>query len=128
MVLHYGVGDEPHDNDRLPHCDLQLDVINTFLCNSNALSLVEVKKWQKYLFSFSQLMADLFQVDVKTKLHQIMHHVKDQITNMGCIFRSLLKIKNASPNNFSSATIKQINIFQALSPVVEILYYKHNHS
>lgn len=40
---------------------------------------------QNVLFEFGKLLTSIFSVDLSTKLHRLMRHIKNHIVNRGCI-------------------------------------------
>lgn len=87
-----GISQKAPDEDPLLQCALQLDVMNQFLCDINKIGTrqiteSQVEKWQKFLFTVGSSMVDVFNVDVTTKLHRTMRHVKDHLLHHGCIRR-----------------------------------------
>lgn len=82
-----GVSYQIPDSGHLLFCVLKLDIVNSFLCVSVHRTEDSIIEWQNYLFSFGKYMASLFGVDITTKLHRIMRHVRDHIIMLGCINR-----------------------------------------
>lgn len=88
-----GVSDKDPDEDDVLQCALQLDRVNQFLCGTNEinvrhLTLQDINDWQDFLFQFGRQMSTTFDMDVTTKMHRVMRHVKHQLVMHGCIKRS----------------------------------------
>lgn len=86
-----GLPDSVPDNDPLVQCALQLEFVNSFICQPNCLTKNNADKWQLYLFKFGFFMAALFNVDGSTKLDRLMRHLDHHLIHLGCILRGSSK-------------------------------------
>lgn len=82
-----GLSDLHPDNDQLLQFAFQIDVVMGFLSKPFSLTQKLIDYLQHYVFSVGTKFCDLFNVDVSTKLNQLMRLVNHNITHMGCFMR-----------------------------------------
>lgn len=78
------VTDGNPNDDVLVQCELQLDIVKSFLCNYLHLSMKCIDQWKDYLFSFGQYMTRTFNVDVISKRNRAMRHISYCLIFIGC--------------------------------------------
>lgn len=73
------ISDCKPDNDCPLKCAVQPDSINAVLCQPTAIKAPSIEQWKGFLFGFGRCMAQLFNVNVSTKVHRLMRHFGDHL-------------------------------------------------
>lgn len=97
-----GMSDKCPDEDNLLHCAFMLDKVNKLLCDPISMNEKQLDSLQSTLFDFGSTFAAVFRVDISTKLHRLMRHVKHHIVHLGCLRRCSSEENEESYKQFKS--------------------------
>lgn len=76
------VASGPPDGNQLLQVSLCLDVVNYLLCYHYHLNLEDFTHWQSYVFEFGNSVATLFDLEICTKLQNLITHLSNHLTDL----------------------------------------------
>lgn len=128
-----GLSDLPPDEDPLVQCALALDVINHIVCYNFHWILQKIEHWQSYMFQFGVQMAQVFEVDVITKLNRLMPDIHRHLVHLSCISYSSSEENDMTHKEFKTlynSTNKHLDAIdsQLLTSWIEISLHESHPS